>query len=428
MPSKIEQILKARDLRNKIFFVLAMLAFFRLAAHIPIPGIDTVKLQQFFAGGEGVGQAFGMLSMFSGGGMENFSIVAMGVAPYITASIIFQLLAMIVPKLEAMNKEEQGRAEINKWTRWATVPIAVLQSYSVIMLLKNSTTGVVSDMNLLTWVTSVSTIVAGTIMLMWIGELISEKKIGNGISIMIFAGIVSGLTGQIQQFISTYDPSMILTVISFVIVAIITVVGVVIINEGQRNIPVQYARQIRGARAVGGSSSHLPLRVNMAGVMPIIFAVSIITFPQMIAQFFINSHSSWLRFIAEQFVAFANNSLIYGIFYFILVFGFTYFYTEVVFHPKQIAENLQNQGGFIPGIRPGRHTSEYLTDIVHKVILAGALFLAIVAVLPLVVELWTGKISGMTLGGTSILIVVSVVIESIKQIEAQLSMREYDVM
>jgi preprotein translocase subunit SecY len=424
MPSKIEQIFKARDLRNKIFFVLAMLAFFRLAAHIPIPSVDTMKLREFFADN----QAFGLLNLFSGGGMENFSIVTMGVAPYITASIIFQLLAMIVPKLEEMNKEEQGRAKINQWTRWATIPIAILQSYSVIMLLKNSTTGVVSAMSPLSWVTAIATITAGTILLMWIGELITEKKIGNGISIMIFAGIVSGLLGQLQQFVATYDPSMIFTVISFAVVAIATVVGVVIINEGQRNIPVQYARQIRGARAVGGSSSHLPLRVNMAGVMPIIFAVSVITFPQMIAQFFVRSQSSWLSAMAGKLVALSNNGLIYGILYFVLVFGFTYFYTEVVFHPKQIAENLQKQGGFIPGIRPGRHTSEYLSDTVHKVIFAGALFLAGIAVMPLLIKIWAGNTPGMTIGGTSILIVVSVVIESVKQVEAQLSMREYDVM
>ena len=424
MPSKIEQILKARDLRNNILFVLAMLAFFRLMAHIPIPGVNAQALTDFL--GNPGNQVFGLLSLFSGGGMEKMSIVTMGVAPYITSSIIFQLLGMIVPKFEEMNKEESGRAKINQWTRWLTVPIAMLQSYSVILLLQRSSSAIFGDISFFGILVNVMTITAGTLILMWIGELISEKKIGNGISIMIFAGIISGLVATGAQLVGTYDPSMIFTLIAFIVAIIATVIGVVIVNEGQRNIPVQYARQIRGSRA--GDSSSLPLRVNMAGVMPIIFAVSIITLPQMIAQFFTKAQSPWLQQAAEFVIKWSNHGLIYGFGYFILVFGFTYFYTEIVFHPKRIAENLQNQGGFIPGIRPGRHTTEYLTDTVHKVIFGGALFLATIAVLPMIVRVFSGNIPMLTIGGTSILIVVSVVIESIKQIEAQLSMREYDTM
>ncbi len=426
MPSKIEQILKARDLRNKILFVLAMLAFFRLMAHIPIPGVNAQALTDFMSNPGN--QAFGLLSLFSGGGMEKMSIVTMGVAPYITSSIIFQLLGMIVPKFEEMNKEEDGRAKINQWTRWLTVPIAMLQSYSVIMLLQKSSSAIFGNISFFGIIVNVLTITAGTIILMWVGELISEKKIGNGISIMIFAGIVSGLVSRGSQLVTTYDPSMIFTLIAFLLAAIATVVGVVFVNEGQRNIPVQYARQIRGARATGGSTSHLPIRVNMAGVMPIIFAVSIVTLPQMIAQFFIKAQSVWLQHIAEFIIKWSNHGLVYGVGYFFLVFGFTYFYTEVIFHPKDISENLQKQGGFIPGIRPGRHTTEYLTDTTHKVIFGGALFLATIAILPMIVRAFSGNIPMLTIGGTSILIVVSVVIESIKQVEAQLSMREYDVM
>jgi preprotein translocase subunit SecY len=422
MPSKIEQILKARDLRNNILFVLVLLAFFRLMAHIPIPGVNAQALTDFL--GNPGNQVFGLLSLFSGGGMEKMSIVTMGVAPYITASIIFQLLGMIVPKFEEMNKEESGRAKINQWTRWLTVPIAMLQSYSVILLLQRSSSAIFGNISLFGIFVNVMTITAGTVVLMWMGEIISEKKIGNGISIMIFAGIISGLVSTIAQLIGTYDQSMLFTVIAFALVVLATVVGVVVVNEAQRNIPVQYARQIRGARA--GGVSHLPLRVNMAGVMPIIFAVSIITLPQMIAQFFTKAQSVWLQQAAEFIIKWSNHSLVYGLGYFVLVFGFTYFYTEIIFHPKRIAENLQNQGGFIPGIRPGRHTTEYLTDTVHKIVFGGALFLALIAVLPMLVRLFAGNIPLLTIGGTSILIVVSVVIESIKQIEAQLSMREYD--
>jgi preprotein translocase subunit SecY len=421
MFDKLTQIWKARDLRNSILFVLGMLVIFRLAAHIPIPGVNAVALKSLFASN----QILGLMNLFSGGGMENFSIVMMGVAPYITASIIFQLLGMIVPTVEEMQKEESGRQKINRWTRWATVPLAILQSYGMITLLRRSSAGLLGDIAVFDFAIMIITMTAGSILLMWIGELITEKKVGNGISLLIFAGIVAALPQAVQQIIVTFDQTQLFMMIGFVVIAIVTIVGVVVINEGQRNIPVQYARQIRGNRTFGGSSTHLPLRVNMAGVIPIIFAISVVLFPSMIAQFFIHARTAWVASLANWTIGAFNNQLVYGIVYFILVFAFTYFYTEVIFHPTQIAENLQKQGGFIPGIRPGKTTSDYLAHTTHKIILVGALFLGLIAILPLIMKYFTGM-QAFSIGGTSLLIVVSVVIETVKQIESQLTMREYD--
>ena len=421
MFDKIIQIWKAKDLRNSVLFVLAMLVIFRLAAHIPIPGVDTTALKNFF----GNNPVLGFVNTFSGGGMENFSIIMMGIAPYITSSIIFQLLAMIIPKLEEMQKEESGRQKINMWTRYATVPLAAMQAFGMISLLRQSKAISIASFSGFEFASMIITIVAGTIFLMWIGELMSEKKIGNGISLLIFAGIVSSLPQHIGQAFQTFDQIQLTALIAFVLVALLTVVGVVIINEGQRNIPVQYARQIRGNRAYGGTNSHLPLRVNMAGVIPIIFAISVVMFPPMIAQYFQHAKTACIANFSQWTIQIFNDQLIYAVLYFILVFVFTYFYTEVIFHPERIAENLQKQGGFIPGIRPGKHTSDYLSNTTYKIILVGALFLAVVAVLPLIVKAFTG-IQSLAIGGTSILIVVSVVIEMIKQIQAQLTMRDYD--
>ncbi|MCG2695558.1 preprotein translocase subunit SecY [Candidatus Parcubacteria bacterium] len=382
MFNKLIQIWKAKDLRNSILYVLAMLVIFRFAAHIPVPGVNTEALKELF----GSNQMLGLLNIFSGGGMQNFSIVMMGIAPYITSSIIFQLLGMIIPQLEEMRKEEAGRQKINMWTRWATVPLAALQSYGMITLLRRSSIDILGDISGFDLLSMIIIITAGTIFLMWIGELITEKNIGNGISLLIFAGIVAGLPQAVQQIIVTFNPAMLFTFVGFILIALITVVGVVVITEGQRNVPVQYARQIRGHRMYGGTSTHLPLRVNMAGVIPIIFAISVVLFPSMIAQFFIHARSSWIAGAAEWVISAFQNQLFYGILYFLLVFAFTFFYTEVIFHPTQIAENLQKQGGFIPGIRPGRHTSEYLANTTHKIIFVGALFLGLIAILPLIMR------------------------------------------
>ncbi len=416
------RIWRLPDLRKSLLFVLGMLFFFRLAAHIPIPGVDLQNLKAFFQGNA----ILGLLNIFSGGTMENFSVVALGVAPYITASIIFQLLGMVIPKLEAIQKEgEAGQRRINKWTRYAAVPLAALQAFGLLTLLRQSPRPILGTLMGSDYVFTIITLTAGTMFLMWIGELISEKKIGNGISLLIFAGIIAGLPTAIQQIAVTFDRTQLINLIVYAGIAIITIVGVVLITQAQRNIPVSYARRVRGMKMYGGVDTHLPLKVNMAGVIPIIFAISLILFPPMIAQFFVQAKSVLVVQIAQWVISVFQNQLIYGILYFLLVFIFTYFYTAVVFHPAQIAENLQKQGGFIPGIRPGNPTASYLQYVISRVILVGALFLASIAVLPLVMQGFTGS-QALAIGGTSVLIVVSVIIETLAQIEAQLTMHEYE--
>lgn len=422
MWNKIIQIWKINDLRKSILFVLAMLIIFRIAAHIPIPGVDTVALKNLFQNN----QLLGLMNIFSGGSMENFSIVMLGIAPYITASIIFQLLTMVIPKLEELSKEgEYGRKKINQWTRWLTVPLAFFQSFAMITLLRQSAINVLPNYTSWQILTAMVTITAGTVFLMWIGELISEKHIGNGISLLIFAGIVSGLPTSVGSTLYTYDQTQIVNMVIFALIALITIIGVVIITEGQRNIPVSYARRVRGNRVYGGVDTHLPLRVNQAGVIPIIFAIAIIMFPPLIAQLFLKVKTVWIASSAQWVVQVFQNQLFYGISYFIMVVAFTYFYTAVIFHPDQIAENLQKQGGFVPGIRPGKNTAAYLQKIVTRIVFTGALFLGIIAVLPLITAQITSTRS-LVVGGTSLLIVVSVVIEMFNQINAQLSMRDYE--
>ncbi|MEK7512284.1 MAG: preprotein translocase subunit SecY [Patescibacteria group bacterium] len=421
MWEKLLQIWRVKDLRNKILFVLGMLVVFRLAAHIPIPGINLVNLREFFSSN----QIFGLLNLFSGGGMQNFSIVMMGVAPYITSSIIFQLLGMIVPKLEEMSKEEGGRQKINMYTRWATIPLSILQAYGMITILKQSPQQIIENSDIFSLVAMLITITAGTVFLVWIGELITEKKVGNGISLLIFSGIVVSIPSAIKEVLVNFNQEQVINLLLFSVIALITVVGVVIITEGQRNIPVSYAKRVRGMKMYGGMNTHLPIRVNTAGVIPIIFAISIILFPPMIAQFMLRADAVYVKTFAQVIINLFNNQTFYGIAYFLLVFGFTYFYTAVIFHPHQIAENLQKNGGFIPGIRPGSHTAEYLQHTISRITLTGALFLAVIAVLPMLLNQVSGMQS-MVIGGTSILIVVSVVIEIIKQVESQLTMRDYE--
>lgn len=422
MWEKIVQAWKIKDIRRNMLFVLGALVIFRVVAHIPVPGVNLENLRNFFESN----QILGLMNLFSGGTMENFSIIMLGVGPYITASIIFQLLGMIVPRLEEMLKEgEQGQQKINMYTRWLTVPLAFFQSYAMIRLLSSSSRPILTDLDLFRLITIMLTITAGTMFLMWLGELITEKKVGNGISLLIFAGIVSGLPTAVRNILVNYDPSDLYTMIMFVAVAVVTVVGVVFISEGQRNIPVNYAKQMRGNKSFGGGASHLPLRVNMAGVIPIIFAISLVLLPSMVAQFFVHAKAAWLATSATTILTLMQNQIFYGVAYFVLVFGFTYFYTAVIFHPQKIAENLQKQGGFIPGIRPGNETEKYLQSTVSRINLIGASFLGLIAVLPLVLQGAIGMQS-LSIGGTSILIVVSVAIETAKQIEAQLTMHEYD--
>ncbi len=421
MFEKVVQIFKIKDLRNRIFFVLALLAVFRLMAVIPVPGVDIVRLKSFFEGN----QLFGLLNIFSGGALSNLSIVMLGVGPYITASIIMQLLTMLVPALKELYNEEgeAGRQKFNQYTRYLAVPLAILQGFSLLILLKNQQ--IIAAPNALVFVASVLTVTAGSMFLMWLGELITEKNVGNGISLLIFAGIIARLPVDIKQILLTYDPSQIPTYLAFLIVAIIVVAAVVIITEGEREIPVAYAKRVRGNRVYGGTTAHLPLRVNQAGVIPIIFALSILLFPMLIAQVLGNSHIVWLAHLALAAASFLKNQFVYGAIYFFLVIIFTYFYTAVTFDPDQISQNLQRQGGFIPGIRPGNSTAEYIKHILNRVVLIGAIFLGVIAILPIIVQYFTG-IATLTIGGTALLIVVSVVLESLKAIDSQLTMREYE--
>lgn len=419
---KIKHIWQIKDLRKKILFVLGMLIIFRIAAHIPLPGVNIERLRDFFASNE----MLGMLNILSGGAMANFSIVAMGIAPYITASIIMQLLTMIVPKLEELSKEgSAGRQKINQYSRLLTVPLALIQSYGMLMLLRQSGQGVIGELSFLNLVNILIVMLGGTIFLMWIGELITEKKIGNGISLLIFAGIVEKLPASLQQSIAIFDASQLTNWIILAILGLVTVAGVVWLTQGQRNIPVTYARRIRGHKMYGGTDTYLPMRVNQAGMIPIIFAISIVLFPSLIGQFMMRSSSEMVFKIGEFFVGLMQNQLFYGLTYFILVVAFTYFYTSIIFHPQQIAEQLQKQGGFIPGIRPGQPTASYLGNVSNRIMLAGALSLGIIAILPIITQN-IFKISTFVVGGAAILIVVSVVLETVKQIQAQVSMHEYE--
>lgn len=419
--SKLRQILQIKELRNSIFFVMGMLLLFRVLAHIPVPGVDADALRSFFQSN----QLLGLINIFSGGGLANFSIVALGVSPYITSSIIFQLLVMVIPRLEELQKEgESGQQKINMWTRWATIPLAILQSFAFLTLLsQQSQFNIVAAMSTAQTVVTVVSLTAGTVLLMWIGELITERNIGNGLSMIIFAGIIADLPSSIQQALVGYEQSQLFSLIAFALVMVATIVAIVFITEGQRNIPVSYARMSR----VTGSSvdSHLPLRVNMTGVIPIIFAISVILFPPTIAQFFFSAQNPQIVEAARWVYNLFQNQTFYGIIYFLMVVAFTFFYSSVVFKPEQVAENLQKQGAFIPGIRPGKPTENYLQFIVNRVILAGALFLGIIAVLPVVMQELTG-LQALAIGGTSILIVVGVVIEIVQQVNAQLTMHNYE--
>ncbi|MDA1038163.1 MAG: preprotein translocase subunit SecY [bacterium] len=417
----LANIFRVKNLRNSILFVFGMLILFRLVAHIPVPGVDISDLADVVNNN----QFFGLLNIFSGGTLDSFSIIAMGVAPYITASIIFQLLPMIHPKFEDMQKEEAGRQKLNQWTRIATLPLAIVQGYGLTILLGQQVPSIAASMQGVGLWTTIFAMTAGTMFLMWIGELISERNIGNGISILILAGIIAGLPGFLQRTFLVYDKSDLITLIVFLVMVVVTVYAIVVTNEAQRNIPIQHARQIRGARLLGGSTSHLPLRLIMAGVIPIIFAISLILLPQTVAQFMINAQTAWVSTVATWTLQVFNNQLVYGVLYFLLVFGFTYFYTAVIFHPDRVSENLQKQGAFIPGIRPGPPTAEYLRWTMNRILFAGGLFLALIAVLPLVVQQFTGS-SNLVIGGTSILIIVAVVIDSLKQIDAQVTMNSYE--
>jgi preprotein translocase subunit SecY len=414
-------IFKIPDLRKKVLMVLFWLLIFRLMAVIPIPGIDASKLGEFL----GSNQLFSFLNIFSGGGLSNLSVMMLGVGPYITATIIMQLLTIVFPNLKKAYYEEgaAGQAKFNRISRYLTVPLAILQAYGFLNLLASQ--GVIGGLTLGAMMANVIVITAGSMFLMWIGELISEYKIGNGVSLIIFAGIVSSLPQEVSTALFNYDPGMLPTYIAFIVLAIIVIAGVVFVNEGERKIPVSYAKQVRGNKIYGGVNTYLPLRVNQAGVIPIIFAISLLLFPQFFAQISsIISPAFSLKF-NEIVAGFFNNIPLYSLAYFILVVLFTYFYTAITFDPQEIAKNLQRSGGFIPGIRPGEATAEMVGRVVRRITFWGALFLGIVAILPNLTEIATG-IKALTIGGTALLIVVAVALEVMKQVESQLTVREYE--
>ena len=417
---KIKLVFGDKILRGRILFTLFILVLFRLLAVIPIPGIDSLRLSQFLTGND----FFGLLNIFSGGGLSNLSIIMLGVSPYITSSIIMQLMTVMFPKMKAMYQEDgdAGRKKFSQYSRLLTVPLAFMQGYAFIALLQNQ--GVLAKLGSFDLVTNLIVIATGSILLMWLGELISEFGIGNGVSLIIFAGIVSVLPGSLSKLIVAFDPSQLPAYVGFLVASLVVIWGVVVITEAERPIPVTYAKQVRGNKMYGGISTYLPLRVNQAGVIPIIFALSILLFPQMIIKFLANVSNVVVQKISSFLLTLLTNQTFYGVAYFLLVFIFTYFYTAITFDPDSISKNLQRSGAFIPGVRPGVSTSAYIAKTLFRLTMVGALFLGVIAVLPLIVKAFTG-ISAVAIGGTSLLIVVSVVIDLIKKVDAQISAREY---
>ena len=422
MFEKLVQIFKIKDLRRKILFVLGVFVVFRIMANIPVPGINIENLREFFERF----QMFGLLNVFVGGTLSRISIVMLGLGPYITAIVIFQLLTLIFPTLERMYKEEgeAGRRRFNQYARIATVPLAALQGYGMLTLLQRQ--GAISFASPQMLFSAIITVTAGTMFLMWLGELITEKGIGNGVSLLIFAGIVAEMPSNIRQALIAWTPAQLPSYIFFIFATFLIIFGVVMVTEARRNIPVSYAKRVRGIRMYGGVSTYLPMNVNPAGVIPIIFALSVLLFPSMIANF-LSGVGGTVGEIAQNIADFFENQILWGVLYFILVFVFTYFYTMVTFDPKTISQNLQKMGGFIPGIRPGPSTTRYLSFILHRVLFIGALFLGLIAVMPSIVQGLTRIIAfSFLIGGTSVLIIVAVVLDTLKQINAQLQMREYE--
>jgi len=422
MWQQVIQIWRHKDLRMRILWTLGLLVLFRIVSLIPIPGVDASQLDQLFS----QNQFLGLIDIFSGGSLSNFSIALMGVAPYINASIIMQLMTMAVPSVEALQKEgDYGRRKINQYTRYLTVPLAIMQAYGMILLLQRSEFKILENMGLYRLLALLLIVTAGTILVMWIGELISEYGIGNGISLIIFLGIVSSFPGLVTETAASFDMGKLTRILAFVVIAALTIYFIVYVMEGQRNIPISYAGRGKANRLWGSSTSNLPIKVNQAGVIPIIFALSLLVFPSMIAALFASARSPWLAQGAAWVKALFENQVFYGILYFLLVVFFTYFYTWVVFKPTNVAENLQKSGAFIPGIRPGKQTVEFLSFVSNRITLAGSLFLALVALLPILVQAFI-KMPSLTLGGTSVLIVVSVALETMRQVRAQLVMKKYE--
>ncbi len=422
----LTKALRIPDLRNKILFTAAILALYRFLAHIPVPGVDPTALRLMF-------DSSGLLSalnIFAGGGLKNFSIIALGVGPYINASIIIQLLSMVIPQLEELMKEgSYGRQKINQYTQALALPLTLIQAYGFYFLLKQQNlTGlnVLPDLNPFQLLTIVLVMSAGSFFLIWLGETITEYGIGNGLSIIVFAGIMAGIPSSAAAFFSVIDSTQIFNILVFVAVAALVIAGVVYTNEAYRKIEVQYSSQTRGGKSVGGGTSFIPVRINQAGVIPIIFAVSLILLPSGIATYLQTlSNPTFVNIGTWMAINFSPTSILYSLTYFLLVFAFTYLYTSITFNPERIADEIRRGGGFIPGIRPGRSTVEYLKFIISRLTLAGGVFLGLIAILPSVVQNIT-NISTLAVGGTGLLIVVSVILQTIKQVESQVVTKEYD--
>ncbi len=409
------------ELRKRILFTAAIFFIFRLFAHIPVPGVDVPQLKSLFASN----QFLGLLDIFSGGTLANFSVMALGLNPYINATIIMQLLQMVFPKLEELAKEgEQGRMKINQYSRVLTIPLAAVQALGTYALLRNQ--GIIITLDPITLVSFILTLGAGTILLMWLGELVTEYGIGNGISMLIFAGIVGRMPVLLGQTASVITGDQFVNVLVFVAVGLVVIAGIVLVNQAVRQVPIVYARRVRGNKMYGGQSTFLPLRINQAGVIPIIFAVSLVLLPSLIGQYLSQVPNAAVSRFAEFITGlFSPNGIFYNALYFVLVIGFTYFYTAVIFNPKKIAEEIQKHGGFIPGIRPGPSTASYLNYIITRITLAGAVFLGIIAVLPSLAQ-GVSNVATLTIGGTGMLIVVSVVLETARQFETMIATRSYE--
>ncbi len=419
--NRLLQIFKIKDLRKKALVVAGLLVAFRVLTAVPIPGIDLNKLRSFFNSN----QLLGFMNIFSGGGLSKLSIAMLGVGPYITSTIIMQLLTIIFPKFKEMYYEEgsRGQAKFNQYSRILTVPLAFMSSYGFLTLLIHE--GVITSLSVFGTLSNVIVITAGSMITMWLGELISEQKIGNGISLIIVAGIISGLPTGIRSALISYSSANLPVYIVFLAVAVLLIAAVVLLNEGERKVPIAYSRQVRGNKMYGGAQTYLPLKVNSAGMIPLIFAISVLLFPQFIAQLssvFSPSLSFKLNAIVSQIL---NNTWIYGAIYFFLVFIFTYFYTSITFNPEEIARNLQRSGGFVLGIRPGQNTVDFFSNLVGRVTFFGALFLGLIAITPLIIGYFTG-VSALNISGTAILIVVAVALETMRAIDSQLTIREYE--
>jgi len=417
----INAIFSFPELKTKLLFTLFIFFVFRVAAHIPVPGVNLELLRALFA----QNQFLGLLDMFSGGTLANFSIMALGLNPYINASIILQLLTLVFPKLEELSKEgEYGQEAINQYTRLLTLPLSILQAFGMYALLKNAK--IVPSFSVLYLVSMIVTMTAGTFFLMWLGELITQKGIGNGISLLIFAGIVGRLPVSFGQTIAVAEATNIFNLLVFFGLAVLVIASIVFTEEAVRKVRIEYAKRIYGGKMYGGQSTFLPLKINQAGVIPIIFAVSLVLLPSMLGRFLEQIPNqliaNFARFISS---VFNPEGFIYNFSYFVLVVGFTYFYTAVIFNPQKIAEEIKKYGGFVPGIRPGTPTADFLNFILTRITLAGALFLGIIAVLPNIAQKIFG-IGTLSLGGTGVLIMVSVVLETTKLIESMIQMRGYE--